>query len=235
MLVFFDIDATLLVTDGMGVRAMLDAGRDLFGAAFNPGEVPYAGRLDPLIIHDLLVSSGIAPTPAHHQAMRRAYAARLRAAFDAPHTARPLPGAVSLVSALWARGDATLAILTGNFAETGSLKLDRCGLAADGFHLHVWGDHSPSDPPTRDDLPRVGVERFVSRFGRRPPEHAVWVVGDTPHDVKAARVNGQRSLGVATGRYSEQDLRAAGAEAVLQDLADTDRVLSILLSPGPPA
>lgn len=228
MLVFFDIDATLLSTDGMGVRAMLQAGADLFGEAFRPADVPYAGRLDPLIIRDLLATSGIAPTEDRCRAMREAYARRLRLAFDGPHSARPLPGAVELVAALRDRPDATPAILTGNFAETGALKLERCRLAPDHFRLHVWGDQSPSDPPSRDDLPRVGLDLYARAFGRPPPAERVWVVGDTPHDVRAARVNGLRCLAVATGRYSQHDLRRAGADHVLPDLADTPRVLGIL-------
>lgn len=235
MLIFFDIDATLLLTDGMGIRAMLDAGRDLFGPAFRPADVPYAGRLDPLIIHDMLASSGIDPSPARREAMRRAYALRLRAAFEGPHTARLLPGAAEVVAALGAWPDVTLAILTGNFEETGSLKLARCGLPPQRFHLHVWGDQSPSDPPTRDDLPRVGIDRHAASTGRRPRDDAVWIVGDTPHDVRAARANRIRCLGVATGRYSARELGECGADAVLPDLADTARVLAILRSSRAPA
>lgn len=232
MLIFFDIDATLLSTDGMGVRAMLQAGRDLHGSAFRPGDVPCSGRLDPLIIRDLLASSGIEPTRERCGAMRQAYARRLREAFDGSHTARPLPGAVELLDALDRLPETVPAILTGNFAETGGLKLERCGLPPSRFLLHVWGDQSPSEPPTRDDLPRVGLERYARVFGRSPPADRVWVVGDTPHDIRAARANGLRSLGVATGRYSQDELCRSGADAVVPDLSDTGRVLSILRGPA---
>lgn len=232
MLIFFDIDATLLSTDGMGIRAMLQAGRDLHGSAFCPGEVPCSGRLDPLIIRDLLASSGIEPTRERCGAMRRAYARRLREAFEGPHAARPLPGALELLDVLAGLPEAVPAILTGNFAETGGLKLERCGLPLSRFLVHVWGDQSPSEPPTRDDLPRVGLALYAGLFGRSAPADRVWVVGDTPHDIRAARANGLRSLGVATGRYSQEDLRRSGADAVVPDLSDTARVLSILLGRG---
>ncbi len=232
VLIFFDIDATLLSSDGMGIRAMLRAGRDLFGSAFRPGDVPFSGRLDPLIIRDLLASSGIEPTPERCAAMRECYARRLREAFDSPHTARPLPGALELLDALDALPDTVPAILTGNFAETGMLKLERCRLPPARFRLHVWGDQSTSEPPSRNDLPVVGLGRYEAAFGRSARAGRVWVVGDTPHDIQAARVNGLRSLGVATGRFSPEELRGCGADAVIPDLSDTDGVLSILRGSG---
>ena len=59
------------------------------------------------------------------------------------------------------------------------------------------------------------------------------LIGDTPLDVAAALATGARAVGVATGGYSEADLAAAGAHAVLPDLAETARVLAAIW-PGPP-
>jgi phosphoglycolate phosphatase-like HAD superfamily hydrolase len=56
------------------------------------------------------------------------------------------------------------------------------------------------------------------------------VIGDTPHDMSAALSAGARVIGVATGSYSEADLVAAGAHAVLSDLTDTPAVLRALLA-----
>ena len=54
------------------------------------------------------------------------------------------------------------------------------------------------------------------------------VVGDTPNDVECALVVGATPIGVATGGYSMDDLRAAGAEIVLKDLSDTEGFLKLL-------
>ena len=54
------------------------------------------------------------------------------------------------------------------------------------------------------------------------------LIGDTPLDIEAARLTGARSVGVATGGFSPAELSAAGADAVLPDLADTARVLAAI-------
>ena len=66
------------------------------------------------------------------------------------------------------------------------------------------------------DIPAEAIERVI-------------VIGDTPHDIECARVSGARSIAVATGGYSIEQLRHAGADEVLEDLSDTERVLSLLL------
>jgi len=57
------------------------------------------------------------------------------------------------------------------------------------------------------------------------------VIGDTPHDIRCAKVNGLRVLAVATGMFSQEALAAAGADRVAPDLADTDTLVTWLL-PG---
>jgi phosphoglycolate phosphatase-like HAD superfamily hydrolase len=54
------------------------------------------------------------------------------------------------------------------------------------------------------------------------------VIGDTPHDITAARANGAFAVGVATGRNPVDELLACGADAALEDLRDLDRVLAII-------
>ena len=59
MIVFFDIDATLIKTQGVGLRALVQAGQELFGPSFTDQGVEVAGRLDPLIIADMLRQCGL--------------------------------------------------------------------------------------------------------------------------------------------------------------------------------
>jgi len=51
------------------------------------------------------------------------------------------------------------------------------------------------------------------------PEEAV-VVGDTPYDVEAAAKAGMRTVGLLSGGFTEEVLRAAGAVAVYRDVSD---------------
>lgn len=228
MLVLFDIDGTLITTGGVGIRAMVAAGRELFGQGFTADGIVFAGRLDPLILTDMFRLSGVPTTPENFAAIRRAYAKYLTTELANSTAKRALPGVHDLVASLRRDTSATLGLLTGNFAETGSMKLRACGIEPDHFPIQAWGDESPHDPPARNHLPPIAIERDRSRRGRRLPGHAVTIIGDTPHDVACAKAHGCRSLAVATGRSTHAELAAAGADLVATDLSDTAAMLTWL-------
>jgi len=230
MLILWDIDATLITTSRAGIAAMGRAGRELFGDGFDELTVEYAGRLDPLIISDLLRAHGRPGAPEDITRFRDGYRRHLCALLKETMAARPCPGVLDALAALRADGRATMGLLTGNFPETGSIKLRAAGIDPDGFDIQVWGCDSPHDPPSRDDLPEVAMARFRERKGRLPAPSEVVVVGDTPHDVSCARAHGCRSLGVATGSYRVEDLERAGADLAMADLTDTSRVVAWLLN-----
>jgi len=133
---------------------------------------------------------------------------------------------MDLLNALVARGGATIGLLTGNFADTGTLKLKACGIDPARFQIAVWGDESPISPPRRDHLPPVGIERFRRRTGRAPARTVI--VGDTPHDVRCALENGCDCLAVATGSFGVPALQEAGASRVVADLSSTSEILDYL-------
>jgi phosphoglycolate phosphatase-like HAD superfamily hydrolase len=208
---------------------MVAAGRELFGPGFTADGISFGGRLDPLIMVDMLVKSGCEPSAANMKAFRDTYT-RLLPEHLASGTGRSLPGVNRLVPELGATDGVVLGLLTGNFAETGLMKLRACGVETERFTINVWGDDSPHDPPARDHLPGVGLTRYRQRFGRGIDPREVVIIGDTPHDVSCAKVHGCRSLGVATGSYKAEELRACGADCVVMDLSDTTGVRDWLLS-----
>jgi len=235
MLILFDIDATLLVSSRSGVYAMQDAGRELFGPSFTFENVDFAGRLDPLILRDLFNVNKVEPTNDNFEAMRWAYGEHLRRRIAVPNTARALPGVHALLDALRPRTDLTLGLLTGNFAETGSLKLRAVGIEPDHFPIQAWGDLSPHDPPAREHLVPVAFEQLRRHAANGSASftidpRGVVVIGDTPHDVHCAKVHNCRSLAVATGLHSVDLLRSTGADHVVSDLSDTTAVLKFIFS-----
>ncbi len=230
MLVLFDIDATLISTSGVGMQCMIRAGQDLFGPGFHADGVEFAGRLDPLIIHDLLIANGLPSGPGERAGIRSGYARHLRLALATPGVGKALPGVPALLDAVERVEGATMGLLTGNFEDTGRFKLGACGIDHGRFRLCVWGDESPHDPPAREHLPGVALERFAGTHGRRlSPDRAV-IIGDTPHDVSCAKAHGLRVIGVATGSYTVPQLAAAGADWAVPDLADTASVIRWLSS-----
>ena len=228
MLVLFDIDGTLITSRRAGVDAMVRAGVDLYGS-FTDAGVEYAGRLDPLIVEDLLSRNGHAPTPGAIAAFRAAYVGHLSTLLEEPGRARTLPGVDILVAALHADPEVTLGLLTGNFAESGRVKLEASGVGVDRFEICVWGDDSPQTPPHRDHLPAVAIERCRNEKDDALDAESVVLIGDTPHDIRCAHANGCVALGVATGMFAEADL--ADADLVAYDLSNTQEVLAWIKQP----
>ncbi|MEQ8850641.1 MAG: HAD family hydrolase [Phycisphaerales bacterium] len=228
MLMLFDVDGTLVTTSGVGIEAMRLAGRELFGDHFDAHAVEYAGRLDPLIITDLLRTHELPHGPDEIDVFRGAYRTHLTTLLDGRKCGRPCPGVPELLNALDAISDVTLGLLTGNYPDTGAIKLRACGIDPDRFTIAVWGMDSPHDPPDRTHLPPIGIARYEAIHGQ-PPRGAV-IIGDTPHDIRCAAANDCRSLGVATGKYSVAELNESGADLALEDLSDTDAVLKWMLN-----
>lgn len=224
MLILFDIDGTLLSTVGSGMRAMEAAGKSLFGEKCHAGGVQFAGRLDPLIMRDMLANAGLTPTAENLAAFRKGYESNMVELFRKPGIGKLMPGVRELLERLDRIDGVTQGLLTGNFELTGLMKIRSTGVKTERFEIGAWGDDSPHDPPARNHLPPVAVERFRRKKGRLPRK--VVIIGDTPHDVTCAKVNGHVAIGVATGKFSTDELLKSGADCAFPDLSDTEAVVS---------
>ncbi len=215
------------------MKALLRAGQDIFGHAFTTENVDFAGRIDPLILHDLITTNGGTPDAATVSRLRSGYATHITTALaERTATSQPPamhPGVAELLDRLVQNHpEFGRAVLTGNYEVTGMAKLLACGVPTQHFEFFVWGDESPSTPPTRNDLPRVAMQRYAAKLGRTISAQRTVIIGDTPHDVHCAHACGCRVLAVATGGSTAEQLTHAGANAVLSDLSDTTRTIAIL-------
>jgi len=236
MLILFDIDGTLLNTHGLGMRVIAQAGSIEFDRPFTTEGVEFAGRLDPLIFADTLSINSIDPTPDHLNRLRTAYVnlfTRITDTAESP-LGSACPGVFELLDALERKPSTSVGVLTGNIRETGTRKLAHCGLDPARFHINVWGDEAqpPSEntPPDRAHLPPRGIARYEQRTGQTISPGRVLIIGDTPHDIRCAKHNNMRSLGVATGHFTADDLQAAGADLAVATLQDTDAILQWIFS-----
>jgi len=225
MLVLFDIDGTLLLSRGASMQCFRAAGRELFAREFETGGTNFSGGLDPLIWRAMCERNGVPDPDAHHAAFRSAYGRLLAARLAEGGVAYALPGVTALLDALsQIESRVTVGLLTGNYPETGCLKLAAAGLDVERFAVAAWG----TDGGHRRDLLPVALARHAVRTGRRLAAERVVIVGDTPHDVDCAAAHGARSLAVATGLHPIAELQAAGATLALPDLSDTARVVGWL-------
>jgi phosphoglycolate phosphatase len=216
-LLLFDIDGTLLSTQGAGMRAMRRAGIMVFGESFTFEGIEPAGGLDPMLVVAAAERCGIELADHHHSAFRETYCRILpeELAASGPRI-RVMPGVIPLLEQLRNDPRVTLGVLTGNYGATAELKLRAGGIDPEAFVVRAFGD----DGRDRPALVSVAMHRYEQLRGHRVPHRNIIVIGDTPRDVHAAAANGCPCLAVATGPYTVEQLTQAGADAVAQDLAD---------------
>jgi phosphoglycolate phosphatase-like HAD superfamily hydrolase len=222
-LVLFDIDGTILWSDGAGRRAMTGALTTIFGTPGAP-EYRYDGKTDPQIVHELMRGAGYEDQAiAARMAPLFACYVRLLESELASHGDRVhvFEGVAELIDALEARSDAVVGLLTGNVAVGASLKLRAAGLDVARFRVGAYG----SDSAHRPMLPAVAQRRAREQLGLDLPGADLVVIGDTPADIECARVVGGAAIAVATGRYSVEALAAHAPKVVFPTLVDTDAVM----------
>jgi phosphoglycolate phosphatase-like HAD superfamily hydrolase len=228
MLVLFDIDGTLLRSQGAGVAAMQQTFDELYpDRGLSMRGVPVAGRLDTLIWTDVLRSHGLEPSEAEAARFRARYAEVLAERLSSGEAGlRLMPGVHELVERLAAEPDCTVGLLTGNWIHTARIKLEAAGFVWDRFRLGAFAD----DGPDRRALPPVAMRRFEAFAGRGIDPQRVAIIGDTPMDVDCAKHNGCRAVAVATGDYGVDALAETGADLVLPDLGAIAEVVEWLRS-----
>jgi len=216
-LVLFDIDGTLIWTGGAGSRAMNRAFREWCGIDDCLAGIPVPGRTDTIILSDVLARHGLEADGEALACLLALYFRCLSEALDGlPSRYGPLPGVVALLEALTAQPSITVALLTGNHSEGARLKLGRFGL--DGyFDVGAFGE----DAADRNDLVPVALARARTRGMPEVGARDVVVVGDTPLDVACGLAHGSRTVAVATGGSSAEELARAGADLVVPTLEDT--------------
>jgi phosphoglycolate phosphatase len=227
-LVLFDIDGTLLLTDGAGRRAIHRALIEIFGDT-GPADHRFDGKTDPQIVRELMrvVGHEDQHIDARMQELFDRYVVCLREELrDPEHRAVPLPGVTELLAALSERDDVALGLLTGNLVEGARAKLEAVGIDPEMFVVGAYG----SDHELRPALPAIAQRRARETLGIEARGRDVVVIGDTPADVECGRDIGARAIGVATGHYPTAILAEHGAVAVFPNLTDTDAVVRAILA-----
>jgi phosphoglycolate phosphatase-like HAD superfamily hydrolase len=226
-LVLFDIDGTILLTDGAGKRAFNRALVDVFGCT-GPDDHPFGGKTDPQIARELMRIEGHDDEHIDdrmHDLLDR-YVAYLREELATGVAAvRVMPGIPELLDALELRHDVVVGLLTGNHIEGARAKLDAAQIGIERFRVGAYG----SDHELRGELPLLAQCRAREELGIDVAGGDVVIIGDTPADIECGRSIGARAIGVATGHYSVVDLAVHSPAAVFEDLSETDAVVNAIL------
>jgi len=209
-LYLFDIDGTLLHAHG--------SGREAFDAVFverhaiaNASEgIRYGGKTDPQIIGEIFEARmGRKPTREEIDGYLDAYIPRLRELLTRNRVI-VIEGVIAALEALAKREGVMLGIATGNIRRGAQEKLAAAKLTRWFQDVGGYG----CDSAVRSEL----VKRAIERGRQQGATGEVIVVGDTIHDISAARACSAVAVAVTTGADTAEQL--AHADVVMASLAE---------------
>jgi phosphoglycolate phosphatase-like HAD superfamily hydrolase len=230
-MLLWDVDGTLIRAGDIGA-AVFDTALETVLGVRPPKRIGMSGKTDPQIVAEYLTEMGVTESGAVIDAVLAQAARDLADAAAAGVLAREgyaCPGVGELLEAIAGTPDVVSSLLTGNILPNAITKISAFGL--DRWLRIDLGAYG-SDDSDRNQLVPIAVGRVKQRLGVGVDPGDVWVIGDTPRDYECAAAAGARCLLVGTGRFTAGELATVGADAVLDDLADTRAVLKLLLSDG---
>jgi phosphoglycolate phosphatase-like HAD superfamily hydrolase len=213
--ILFDIDGTLITTGGAGAASWRLAFDELYGIPADIGEFTDAGMTDPDVGRRTF--EAVMHRPPERKEFARLLERRLHhmhQAVDDSDGYRVLPGVTELLPRLIDEGY-LLGLVTGNVEAAAHIKLHR-GRLNRFFSFGGYG----SDSDDRGEITRIALKRATLVYGDDVSAGRAIVVGDTPRDVEGAHAAGIECVGVATGHYTVEQLREAGADAAIGSLEE---------------
>lgn len=220
-LILFDIDGTLLLTGGAGKMAFDSIFLDLFGIEGAWKSIFPDGRTDPSLINELFEKNlGRCPNPMEYKRVSEAYSKVMAKTLQEAPNFRLMPGVRELLNCLEERKMGLMGLATGNFECTAYLKLERAGLR-DFFKYGGFG----SDHRDRFRLTKLAYERGQQVLGRALDPENVFLVGDTPEDIRCGRRLGFNTIAVATGSTPKEDLARYRPDFLLESFVLLEEVL----------
>ena len=216
-LVLFDIDGTLLISQGIGREAKRRAMTERFGTIGDLDNHDFGGQTDWGILAALLAPHGYSSADIgieilNYQASMARHMNDIREQF----TAGALPGAFELLETLQARADVLLGIVSGNTGATAQIKLQMAGFDPAHFPIGAYGHESP----LREDLTRLARQRAQQYAQRTFAPRDIFIIGDTPADIQAARAIDAVAVAVETGYAPRQSLVECQPDYLLRDLRE---------------
>ncbi|MFJ3363573.1 HAD family hydrolase [Streptomyces anthocyanicus] len=217
-LVLWDIDHTLMATGGLGRELWADAFEQATGFAMRE-QASVTGSTERVILRETAWLHGLGLDEELFTRFAEALGTvHVRRAAELRERGHALPGAAAVLAALDERG-VRQTVVTGNVRLAAEVKLATFGLDS---YLRLSEGAYGEDGEERSELLHLALERA------EVTERKAVFLGDTPADVAGGRAAGVRTIAVATGKTPVDELRDAGAESVLDGLADTAQVLAVL-------
>jgi phosphoglycolate phosphatase len=221
-LLLFDIDGTLIHSGGAGIHALISAFSERFGITDDLRGIEIAGMTDSGIVTSILKKHNIPTTTENVSAFLDSYVHFL--SLELPRReGKLLPGVLELLEKLKSRPHLVLALLTGNVSRGAQLKLEHYGV----WHFFEFGAFA-DDHQDRNRLGSFARARAREKHGRAFSTSQIDVIGDTPRDVACGKAIGARTIAVATGRWSLEQLAEHQPDFLIDDLSDVHGIIDTL-------
>ena len=221
-LLLFDIDGTLINSGGAGIYALKLALGERFGITDDLSDIEIAGMTDSGIVVSILNKHKLPATKENITAFLDSYVHFL--SLELPRRqGKLLPGVLELLNKLKSRKHLVLALLTGNVSRGAELKLDHYGV----WHFFEFGAFA-DDHQDRNQLGPFARARAKEKHGLEFSASEIDVIGDTPRDIACGKAFGARTIAVATGTWTREQLAEHHPDFLIDDLAEVDRVIDTL-------
>ncbi len=229
-LVLWDIDGTLLRCGKAPRGAILKAMAEVFGVQEIDEKYSFSGKTDPQIIYELM-SIAQMDVKLIEEKLPLAidkYVTQLGETLQSEDIA-VLSGALDILRCLRSEENIIQGLLTGNVIEGARIKLNRAGLSEYFFGNPECPGAFGSDSRHRSDLPAVAIRRALERTGHVFSEKDIVIIGDSPSDVLCGKSHNVKSIAVATGWHSVDDLQQYEPDYAVENLLDTQTLLRWIL------
>ncbi|MEY2483291.1 MAG: phosphoglycolate phosphatase [Verrucomicrobiota bacterium] len=221
-LLLWDIDGTLIGTGAAGQQAIVRATAERFGGNGDLSGVEIAGRTDIGIAHQIFEKHGEPATGENVESFLDLYVRFL--AEELPRRQGcVLPGVLDLLQRSARESNTTLGLLTGNLARGAKLKLEQYEL----WQFFAFGAFA-DDHHDRNELGAFAISRALEETGMNFSGSQVDVIGDTGHDIACGKAFGARTIAVATGSWTREQLAAHKPDFLFDDLSNVDEVRKTL-------
>ena len=227
-LLLFDIDGTLVDTEGAGLRSLEEGFFKAFphcrGKDFPALDL--GGATDSSVVAHLFEHFEIEDHDGHRELFFSQYIIALDGCmnnFRNRGKGRVLPGVPELLGELERRDDYLMGLLTGNIEAGARLKLKYFEIDHHFCFGAFGNDHS-----LRNELGPIAIDRAEGMSGQRFAPQQTVIIGDTLKDISCARAFGAHVIAVATGGASYEKLESGKPDILLADLAKTDAVASAI-------
>lgn len=221
-LLLFDIDGTLISSAGAGVHALKLVLAERFRIKDDLHDIEIAGMTDSGIVISILKKHKIPETHENVSAFLDGYVHYLSQELPR-RKGTLLPGVLELLEKVKSRPHLVLALLTGNVSRGAQLKLEHYGV----WHFFEFGAFA-DDHHDRNELGSFARARAKEKHGREFSPGETDVIGDTPRDIACGKAFGARTIAIATGTWSREQLTQHNPDFLFDDLSDVDEVMRTL-------